>query len=1488
MVAHGQSYALPKDTYMPILLHRFSPQTSGGTVKSEAANILHSFNLFGKEKKVIVLYRPTAANSKDIIALANLYHMFGVTDILYLLIKHKDISIVGVNAARTKFIQYKHNDDVKTLFPDRHSNLSERPYYVACYEDPAITFKNKDNKVVGSVIELIDIIARHQSTTAQYIYTEAAMPLFEPGQNTSIDFATYRIIRTSLPSHYSILQLSTMFRWCIAVPKSYSRILHEQVIWPFALDMWILGIGLVAFFAWYQAILQKKCPTAYPIVNSPLQILKIVLLFLLSEYYTAMLTSNLGLSQLPAYPKTLSEFYRCNIPLLFPNSQFFAQLNEQSRILSRIVELNSTLLYNPSQFAIIQLCDRFRYTIGTTTKGYGKQMSHHKFHLITEPIRTLSSISPFRKTSPRLHRFQMYVSRLYEAGIWNYLVQKWNDAASEVPTFEDHSETNTMMLKLDHFMPVFIIGNFTPKMDLVQAFSQHNSSVAAMLISFLIRVIMELQQNHPIPSTIGLVNFNAHNLNYIPAYLIKRVSTGTFVNIDLNRHSSNLSSTPFTPILLHAFSTSHTRPKASPIQTEVLNTLQTFGLIGKEKRIIVILDPYLVKPTELDLLAKTYHHFGAIDIIYVLVKKDELVVVRLNDMATEFVMMSTNDHVADLFPDRLTNLSGRPYKVAYLENPPLSLRGTSTNGTIGIDIEFIDMIAKHQRTVAEYRYTPKPIKLFDPWHATTIDFATYCEEFPNQEQNVSLLFLPKQQRWCLAVPKTYNRILHEKFLWLYAVDGWVLIVFIVVCFLLYNLFFKSILQNRFPEAFPRINTPIHVLRIFLLFMVTEYYTALLSSNLSLSQLSLYPRTLERFQKCNIPLLVAHPESYHFIHNNTEMMARTVRWNLSQRYDPAGMALLELCDVFPYTIRASTKQLGRELNHHHYHLIKEPVKSTICISPFRRTSPVLVRFQMYARRLHEAGIWEHLVQKWTWSTTNVSNNALPDGSMLQMEHFIPVYIIGGYLYLNSSEVESLNTRIVIHAIPNFSWVTNKISILVETLELIQNLGLYGKSKKVIILIDLRKVKLTEFEVLKQSYHHVGAIDILYVLEHYGQIKIMVPALNKPTKLVPRSRRDSVTELFPDRLSNLRGHPYKIACIENRPLTYRTDNDRIIGIDVDFIDIIAKHQNTIAIYKYTNNPIQLFTSWYDIKYDLATYRIKHEGLSYPFKPLYFPNQFRWCLAVPKTYNRVIHEQVIWPYKPSLWTLILSCAGFFVLYKLILKQLFQTRFPNAFPIINTPLQILRIMLLFLLTEYYTAKLTAILGLSEIPDYPKTLAEFANSPIPLIVSESNDYQYLLDNPEVHAKTIEWNFTKKYDPSGLALLQLCDLFPFTIDDTTDHLGKRHSYHHYHLIDEPISTSICLSPFRKTSPRLERFQLYVTRLNEAGIWNHLMSKWVLKDGHVKSGFKAQERKSFKSSILQLPHFIPVYVIAGYLYLIALIIFILEQVVYRLHRRFEQV
>uniref|UniRef100_A0A182PIE5 Uncharacterized protein n=1 Tax=Anopheles epiroticus TaxID=199890 RepID=A0A182PIE5_9DIPT len=2230
-----RSYSASEAHHVPILLHAFTDNTTHVTTSAKVQNILTAFDLVGKQPKVIIMINATAVTTQYVIELATTYYTYGAIDAIYLIVTHHTVNPMGLGVNNGGFVLYNYYAPAHTLFPDRMTNLSARPYYVASCEDPALTFRDKHNQIVGASVELIDTIAKRQSTTAQYFYTPQALPVFQLERNTFIDFATYQIVKASESKSYAVLQLSAIYQWCIAVPKRYNRVLHEQIVWPFAVDMWALVAGIVAFFVAYHTVfgrvLAKWYPAVHSIITIPLHMLKLMLLFLLSEYYTAMLTSNLALSQIPTHPKTLADFYRTNIPILFPDPQILVRINESSQILSRVAKLNSSEPYEPSKYAILLLCNRFQYSIGKLSKKYGKQLTHHQFHLISEPIRTLISISPFRKTSPRLHRFQLFVKHLYETGIVDHLLKKWNKRAIEVFSYEDVTQQNEAMLKLDHFIPVFINGstflnvnfrsNFkTPKAtfmplllhcfsdnesnstvevkkilqtfelfgkekkviliatsetdtgssvalikryyalgvidmlflivtnmnftvmglsqstttfsvyksydtvqtlfpdrlanlssrsynvacyedppitmfenqsskvvgvatEVIDAIATHQLTTARyiyspsavnvfkhdntyvdlatyrywcisvpkhykrvlhaqliwsfsielwlllgvpvvlailyqsvlerllakwcpavhsiitrpvhalklMLLFFIFelytatlssnlglsklpaypktldefyRTNLEIHYPHPEylagvhehsrilsriaqpnasqpyePSqyailqlcdrfrhsvekttetfgkrathhqfhlirepirtlitlnpfrktsprlhrfqrllvriirntdrfgcnTVGLFNFKSHPMNYVPEKLQRAIPSIALLHYDSTSPILEDFDLPTTFLHVQGYSfggkTTQTR-----FTKQQVNALNIFKLFGIPERVIVVIHSRALPGSALSDMADRYNRHGVINIIYVVFYQSWLRVYRLDREYRTFEQLSITAPLDELFPDRLSNRSGLPYKVACYENPPLSFTD-STGRLVGADIDLIVTIASHQSSLLYLHYHVIPVPIFVPWNDKTFDFATYRMSYKGGiKYPFSSLLFPNMDRSCIVVPKRFNRILHEQVilpfavnLWVliaslfvfyicyhtvlapylirthrniynlvntplhifrilvlfplseyyiamltsclrlsqlstypktikefaktstpllvlrrdlisrlqdsdladkiitsskgyqlgqvaliqqceifrytiekttkllgkefshhhyhlidealthgltispfskvspgfqrlqlyvkrltetgvwnylikkwtqtsqysrtdeelddmdvqflgfdhfipvfivatyvtfmsidimrnsttplaiqytpilihsfcsnehpnvhnitvrkptiqsevlhiletfqligkvkriivvldaqevkpteldllaktysyfgaidiiyvlvyveelvitrlneratefvelsstsgigqlfpdlfepYATDLWVMIAIIACGYLLYNLCLKDALQRRHPNAFPIVNTPLHILRILLLFLLTEYYTALLSSNLGLSLMPSYPKTLGQFQKSKVPLLTNRPDAFSFLLKNPDLLTRTITWNLSKRYDPTGLAVIQMCDLFPYTISQTSRLMGKELSRHHYHMINEPIRCAIGMSPFLRTSPLLPRFQLYVDRLYEAGIWDYVLRKWTLGAmhpTTSGNNAL-DLSILTLEHFLPVLIVGGYLYLLSIVIfllevivfrilpvafvnidlredccalQPVNTPIVIHSVTSFNWTKHRLYIMKDALDTLQHFGLYGKSKKVIVLIDMQRVNVEDIKVLKESYHHAGAIDILYVLEHSNGLYVMVPDVHNRTALVSYSLSASTELLFPDRLSNLSGQPYKVACIENRPLTYRDADGRIKGIDVDFIDIIAKHQHTIAQYKYTEDPIKPFKSWYDVEFDMATYRVKHEGLAYPFTPLYFPNQFRWCLAVPKTFNRVIHDQVIWPYEPSLWTLILTLAAFFIVYRLMLKQLLWQHFPTVFPIINTPLQILRIMLLFLLTEYYTAMLTAILGLSEIPVYPKTLSEFANSPIPLLASHLSGYQYVLDNPKVYKKTIEWNFSAVYDPTGLALL------------TTEMLGKRLTHQHYHLIDEPISTSICLSPFRKTSPRLERFQHYVTRLNEAGIWNHLMNKWVLKDGGIRAGSNIYERKRLKSTILKLFHFTPVYIIGGYLYIIALFIFVLEHLVYKLQRR----
>ncbi|XP_035787909.1 uncharacterized protein LOC118464573 [Anopheles albimanus] len=295
------------------------------------------------------------------------------------------------------------------------------------------------------------------------------------------------------------------------------------------------------------------------------------------------------------------------------------------------------------------------------------------------------------------------------------------------------------------------------------------------------------------------------------------------------------------------------------------------------------------------------------------------------------------------------------------------------------------------------------------------------------------------------------------------------------------------------------------------------------------------------------------------------------------------------------------------------------------------------------------------------------------------------------------------------------------------------------------------------------------------------------------------------------------------------------------------------------------------------DFATYRYIQFPEELPFSVLHFPNHYRYCLVVPKTYNRIFHEQVIWPYAIDLWILVFGFSGFFLVYRFVLESILRQYFPSAFRIINTPLHLLRILLLFLLSEYYTAMLTANLGQSNVSTYPRTLEAFEKSQIPLLVTKLSSFQYFEDHPEIGDRAIEINASRKYDPTWMSLVQMCELFPYTIAATTKGLGKELDHHHYHLIKDPIKSTVGSSPFRQTSPLLHRFQSYVTRLYEAGIWDHLVNKWTLS---TRGTLSINEN----DSVLRLEHFLPVYIIGGYLYLIATVVFLVEIAVHTIQMR----
>uniref|UniRef100_A0A182YPC0 Ionotropic glutamate receptor L-glutamate and glycine-binding domain-containing protein n=1 Tax=Anopheles stephensi TaxID=30069 RepID=A0A182YPC0_ANOST len=436
-----------------------------------------------------------------------------------------------------------------------------------------------------------------------------------------------------------------------------------------------------------------------------------------------------------------------------------------------------------------------------------------------------------------------------------------------------------------------------------------------------------------------------------------------------------------------------------------------------------------------------------------------------------------------------------------------------------------------------------------------------------------------------------------------------------------------------------------------------------------------------------------------------------------------------------------------------------------------------------------------------------------------------------------------------------------------------LRVMGRETKLIVLIVAdRTFRIAALIPLARTFSASGALDVLFVIVYSNAISI-VHFDNASTNYALLSLHEPVTSYFPERFFNLRGRPYVVAWFENEPMSFLR-NDAVVGVDVDFINIIAQHQNTHVQY-ITNAPQDPRTA-----IDFATYRLVNTIYwTQQSSPLYFPNQFRWCLAVPRSYQRMVNGQIFRPFQTRLWILLLLLTGAFLAYNTLARPALRHHRPELFQIINPPMKMLALLLHFMVLECYIAMLTKQLELLHEPSFPKTVQEFSDSSLPLLVPVPDLFDFLKHNPNHADQLVSWNRSVKYEPERFGILQKCDLFERSIEASTELIGKRLDKRQFFLIPQPVLTTLTVSPFRKNSPLVHTFQRYVNRLNEAGVWAYLVSKWSFRPASPAYGSSLEHPQEPEHLFLELMHMVPIYMIAGKLLLLGFIVFLLEHIVH---------
>lgn len=313
----------------------------------------------------------------------------------------------------------------------------------------------------------------------------------------------------------------------------------------------------------------------------------------------------------------------------------------------------------------------------------------------------------------------------------------------------------------------------------------------------------------------------------------------------------------------------------------------------------------------------------------------------------------------DLFPDKLSNLTGFPYSVTVLYTQSGDVE--TEHGQF-IRLDLLDFIVTRQRTTGNYRimYEKSP-QIFRSYFDVIVPFlATYTFKFHEAIEEVNL---PMTSEFCLVVPKVrdpqYRTILARPFqcqLWIFIIVGYCSINWIK------KLSYKHCrkhMDSEFP-LFERLKILFESLSLFIL---CEAYSAKLIALLSSPIDTVYPQSLAEFRSSSIQLLVPHPEFMEYAKNMPKLNGKYALWNQSAQYDRDKVALVDKCNSLKdETVPEPASDMGVVLSSSRYHVIPERLFVLQFSLLFNKRSPLVRKTREIVDRMYEAGVWQGTVKE----------------------------------------------------------------------------------------------------------------------------------------------------------------------------------------------------------------------------------------------------------------------------------------------------------------------------------------------------------------------------------------------------------------------------------------------------------------------------------------------------------------------------------------------
>ncbi|KFB35271.1 hypothetical protein ZHAS_00001445 [Anopheles sinensis] len=437
--------------------------------------------------------------------------------------------------------------------------------------------------------------------------------------------------------------------------------------------------------------------------------------------------------------------------------------------------------------------------------------------------------------------------------------------------------------------------------------------------------------------------------------------------------------------------------------------------------------------------------------------------------------------------------------------------------------------------------------------------------------------------------------------------------------------------------------------------------------------------------------------------------------------------------------------------------------------------------------------------------------------------------------------------------------------------------------ILILSDLRFVESKKLYLLKVYFSTLNFIAVSPPPTQYQPLILMANGYHDRVELLPPEA--PMSSLFADRFQHQDVPPVNVLASGSTGRLRQNTQGDVVGPDWNVFRTILEHLGlrwNLTVQYYT--PSLEVNKWVNDQLERGTVQIYIDRGFLPTDRSvvhYLPEMNGFCMVLPKAKKYQVLRHLLRPLEPMCW-IVLGVALFvgslltnrYCKHSLLATLLFGTQL-NTPDVSRTERMLLfsSLVLFFIISEAYQAKLLSLMSSQRYPPDPRTVADFLRTDTMLELGETTATVVSIRKEFAGCviNRTEYDFSFDGRPEHGVLMPCPSAWVHLLEWTRNQYTRygRNIRPPVHIVSEKLLSTVASYSFSGSFKLYPRFRGYLDRLFESGLVTH----W-----QTETGDQQQYERQFEyldSTIISFSDLTAIWSVLAIGYALATVTFLIE-------------